>query len=261
MQQSSSNDGLNVFGRTGMIHDMEGVSTPRRRRMRDAEGLTDRQRQVLEVIRRHLRMRNLPPSRAELASELKLAHPSGVVSHLQALEKAGFIQTFPSIERGIRLLREGMPLYEDPADLLDEEAPRGRAVVGVERNEPRRLDSIEKVAELFEARPDLLLRITDDSMDLAGYRPGTIVVIVRNLEPRHRDVVVARVEKGIVVRCYHGKAGGTVELRPESSNREHRTLTFKRGSLETEIVGVVVGKVVAARRGRARDEASAPAGN
>ena len=226
--------------------------------MHNEDGLTARQRQVLGIIRKHVKARNLPPSRSEIAGELGLTHPSAVTGHLNALEKGGWVETFPSIERGIRLLREGAPLYEDPADLLDVDAPPARHRVGAQKKEPRRVHDFDSFAGLFEDRPDLFLRITDDSMEVAGYRPGAIVVVVRDLEPEDGDVVVARAEGTVLVRRYQSRDADTIELRPESSNPEHETLEFRRNSMDLEIVGVVVGKIVAACRGGGHEEEPAP---
>lgn len=218
---------LDVSEQTCMIHDMEGVSSPGRRGVRDADGLTFRQRQVLDIIRSHLKARGVPPSRAELASELNVAHPSGVASHLQALEKAGFIQTFPSIERGIRLLREGAPLYEDAQELLELDAPPTRRPALGTKPEPKRVDGFESLANLFEARPALLLRMKDGGLDEGGYGPSDIAVVARDLEPRDGDMVVTRTDKEVRVQRYR-------------SGRARQAL---------RLVGVMVGRIVARRQG------------
>ena len=207
-----------------MIRDMDDVSTPKGKRVRGADGLTLRQRQVLDIIREHIKIRNLPPSRAELADHLGLVHPSAVAGHLLALEKAGWLETYPSVERGIRLLREGAPLYEDPAELLAEDTPPRRGRIGEKRTEPQRVDSFEDVAALFETPPNLLLRITDDSLDEVGYKPGDIAVVARDFEPRDGDVVVVQTASGVVLRHYQGKEGS-----------------------EDGLLGVVVGRIVTGR--------------
>ena len=81
---------------------------------------------------------------------------------------------------------------------------------------------------------------------------------MRDLEPREGDVVVARVEGEVLVRRDHRKRTGTIELRPESSNPEHQPLQLRRGSTAVEIVGVVVGTIVAERRGGGHEEEPAP---
>ena len=84
----------------------DALSTPHRPRMRGSD-LTDRQHEVLEHIREHLRRWGLPPSRSELTRSLGLASATAVNHHLQALQRKGWIQLNPGKDRGIQLLREG----------------------------------------------------------------------------------------------------------------------------------------------------------
>ena len=74
-----------------------------------ATALTDRQREALDAIRTSLRERGVAPSRVELATAMGLQNPSGVDGHLSALAKKGWIELLQSVDRGIRLLREGLP--------------------------------------------------------------------------------------------------------------------------------------------------------
>ena len=226
MQRSSENGNSRVVDSPRIIYDMDGVSTPRGKRVRDADGLTVRQRQVIEIIRIHMRVRNLPPSRSELAAELKLSHPSAVDGHLNALEKKGWLETYPSIERGIRLLREGAPLYEDPADLLDLDTPPARRRAIGTKEEPTRLHDFDSFATLFEYSPDFFLRLPGDGTDLAGYQAGDVLAVVRGREPLDGDVVV-------------GKVGQDITLRRATSLKDK----------EFEVIGVVVGAIVGTRRG------------
>ena len=226
MHQASDSGHLKVVERTCMIQDMKDMSTPGKRRARDAEGLTARQRQVLEVIRLHLKTRGVPPSRAELARDLKLSNPSAMAAHLHSLEKAGWLETFPSVERGIRLLREGAPLYKDPAALLALDAPRARGRAIGPKEEPPRLQDFDSFASLFESPPDFFLRLPAEGMELAGYVPGDVVAVARGREPREGDVVVGKVGERIALRRGAG-------LRDEGFER----------------IGVVVGAVVGTRPG------------
>ena len=74
-----------------------------------AHPLTERQQKTLDIIRRHLKVRGVPPSRPEIGREMGLRHQGGVDAHLNALAKKGFLKVFPNVERGLKLLREGLP--------------------------------------------------------------------------------------------------------------------------------------------------------
>ena len=69
--------------------------------------LTKRQKQVLRFIRRKI-IQGLPPTRREISADgLGSDNPGASVSHLEALEKKGYIKRFPRISRGIRLTKLG----------------------------------------------------------------------------------------------------------------------------------------------------------
>src|SRR5438552_17974854 len=65
--------------------------------------LTDRQRQVLEIIDRSMRDRGYPPSVREIGEAVGLTSPSTVHSHLQSLEKMGFLRRDPTKPRAIEV--------------------------------------------------------------------------------------------------------------------------------------------------------------
>ena len=220
----------------------ESVSRHKRGKYR---ALTERQRRVLEVIRRHCK-EGLPPTRAQIAEELGLTNISAIDGHLFRLSARGFLQLFPRVERGIRLLREGAPLYEDPAELLAEAG--GVRIVDLEGGEQKRLHDFDSFAVTFEAHPDLFVQITDDSLEPAGYREGDIVAVACDVEPQEGDVVVAKIGDAVAIKClFHGDEGG-IELRPGSSDPEHEVVRVDPGSTDVELIGVVVGAIIGARR-------------
>lgn len=65
--------------------------------------LTDRQRLVLDVIRRWIAQHGYPPTLRELGGELGIASTNGVNDHLVALERKGWIVRTDRLSRGIRL--------------------------------------------------------------------------------------------------------------------------------------------------------------
>jgi repressor LexA len=68
----------------------------------EREPLTDRQQEVLTVIRERSRMYG--PSVREIGKELGIASPNGVVCHLKCLERKGYIRRSKKITRGIEVV-------------------------------------------------------------------------------------------------------------------------------------------------------------
>ena len=195
----------------------DSVSRPKRGKSR---ALTERQRRVLEVIRRHCK-EGLPPTRAQIAEELGLTNISAIDGHLFRLSARGFLQLFPGVERGIRLLREGAPLYEDPAELLAE-AAEGRIV---DPEGGKRLHDFDSFTDIFDSPPDLFLRVESEAMAVGRYCPGDVVAVCRDLEPGSEEVVV-------------GKVGQDIALRHASRLQDK----------DFDLIGVVVGAIIKARR-------------
>lgn len=210
------------------------------------DGLTDRQAQVLQCIRRHVKARTTIPSRAQIAAELGLQHDSSISGHIDALMRKGWLIRWYG--RGLKLLREGAPLYEDPRE-IPEEFP-GRPNLPEERKEPERIDDFDSLSVLFEAKPDLFVKVAEDSLELAGYRAGDVLVVSDSVEPRDGDVVVARIGSEVTIRQYFISTPGTIELRPASADPEYKGWQFgpKQRDLESlKIVGVVVGAIMRGR--------------
>ena len=65
--------------------------------------LTERQTQIYEFVRSHLRDEGIPPTVHEIRQHLGLVSTNGVHKHLQALEKKGAIIRTPGVSRGIRI--------------------------------------------------------------------------------------------------------------------------------------------------------------
>ena len=75
------------------------------------EKLTERQKLVLNTIRNFFLDNGYAPSLTELQQLLEISTKRGVVSHLEALEKKGYIIR-TSEARGIQVINEEEPVYE-----------------------------------------------------------------------------------------------------------------------------------------------------
>jgi len=69
----------------------------------DPKPLTARQREVLDFIKANMHLYS--PTIREIAKEFSFRSPQGVVTHLDALERKGWIRRARSRTRGIEVLR------------------------------------------------------------------------------------------------------------------------------------------------------------
>jgi repressor LexA len=195
--------------------------------------LTPRQKQILALIQKAIHNTGMPPTRAEIAAQLKFKSVNAAEEHLRALERKGALELIPGTSRGIRLkdsLREqiGLPLVGRVA--------AGSPILAEEHVEARyQIDP-----DLFRKPPHFLLRVSGMSMRDAGILDGDLVAVHRTPEIRNRQIVVARLENEVTVKRYR-QDGHRVWLLPENPDFEPIQIDLREQSMSIE--GVVVGVV------------------
>jgi repressor LexA len=178
-------------------------------------GLTDRQRQILELIESRTAERGYPPSVREIGQAVGLTSSSTVHAHLATLQRLGYLRRDPTKPRAIQVRYDAasgaavdrrpvrhVPLLGDVAagaDVLAEE--------NVEESQPLPADFCGD-GELF------MLRVRGDSMIDAGIFDGDHVVARRQPTADKGDIVVAGIpgEEG-TVKTY-SRRGSKVVLVP-----------------------------------------------
>ena len=208
--------------------------------------LTEKQRRVLDAIRASIRDRGVAPSHVEIARAIGLPPGSAtaVEGHLKALAKKGWIE-IEGVARGIRLLREGMPILDsEHLPAVTAGAPRPAEDCG----DLPRLNDLESVLAQFESRPNFFVRIEGDSLNKAGFASGDIVAVRKQPEARDGDIVLARIGDEVTLKRFARLDAEHVELQPVSTNPEHEAIEIGPGTDDAEIVGIVVGAIVGTRR-------------
>lgn len=155
------------------------------------EGLTERQRQTLQFVADTITARGYPPSVRETCEALGLASSSTVHSHLQALQRKGYLRIDPTKPRAIELL------FDPDTGLAHDRAPArsvpllGRIAAGTP------VMAEEHVEEIYPMPADLvgdgnvfMLEVNGDSMIEAGIYDGDFV-IVRQQPTAHSGQIVA----------------------------------------------------------------------
>ena len=195
--------------------------------------LTLRQRQILDLIRRHMRDAGAPPTRAEIARELGFRSANAAEEHLRAMERRGVIEIVRGTSRGIRLLE----VAED--ELLVPVVGRvaaGNPILAEEHIEDRhRLDP-----GLFRPRAHYLLRVHGSSMRDAGILDGDLLAVHRSREARTGQIVVARLEDEVTVKRFrrHNRWHHRVQLLPENPEFEPIQVDLREQDLVIEGLGV-----------------------
>ncbi|MBK9178850.1 MAG: transcriptional repressor LexA [Acidimicrobiales bacterium] len=177
--------------------------------------LTARQREIIEVIDRHMREHGYPPSVREIGDEVGLTSPSTVHSHLATLQRLGYLRRDPTKPRAIEVR------YDPSSGGAVERRPVrhvplvGDVAAGSDVLAQENVEELLPLPEDFTGDGDLfMLRVRGDSMVDVGILDGDFVVVRQQDEARSGQIVVAGIPgEEATVKTFTRK-GGKVVLVP-----------------------------------------------
>ncbi len=181
--------------------------------------ITARQRQVLDFIELQMRERGYPPSVREIGEAIGLTSPSTVHSHLNTLQRLGYLRRDPTKPRAIEVrwdpnsgaVMERRPVRHVP---LVGDVAAGTDVLAEEN-----VEELLPVPADFTGEGELfMLRVRGDSMIEAGILDGDFVIVTQQPTAMNGDIVVAGIPGGeATVKVWSAK-GGAVTLTPANSS-------------------------------------------
>jgi repressor LexA len=183
--------------------------------------LTDRQREILEMIDRSMRERGYPPSVREIGEAVGLTSPSTVHSHLGTLQRLGFLRRDPTKPRAIEVR------YDPSSGVTMERRPHrhvplvGDVAAGTDVLAQENVEELLPLPVDFTGDGDVfMLRVRGDSMIDAGILDGDFVVAQAQTTAEKGDVVVAGIPgEEATVKTYTRK-GTKVVLVPSNPRLE-----------------------------------------
>lgn len=196
--------------------------------------LTNRQQEVLDLLKRHLETTGMPPTRAEISRELGFKSPNAAEEHLKALARKGAIEIIAGASRGIRILNdsandepEGLPLV-------------GRVAAGEPILAEQHIEGTYRVdADMFKPQADFLLKVYGQSMKNIGILDGDLLAVHSTKDVRNGQVVVARIEDEVTVKRLERK-GSMVYLHAENEEFAPIVVNLEEQP-HFEIEGIAVG--------------------
>lgn len=208
--------------------------------------LTDRQRQILDLIQSVMKRTGAPPTRAEISSELGFKSANAAEEHLQALARKGAIELVSGTSRGIRLKNDMLQAINAGSgqDGRYSAAIRlplvGRVAAGLPILAQQHIESIFQMeASLFTDRPDYLLQVRGMSMNGAGILDGDLLAVKTGKDAQNGQIVVARLEDDVTVKRFV-RTQHCIELRAE--NPAFDTIVVTPDD-RLEIEGLAVGLI------------------
>lgn len=194
--------------------------------------ISDKQREILEYIKEEILHKGYPPAVREICKAVNLKSTSSVHSHLETLEKNGYIRRDPTKPRAIEII-------DDTFNLSRREMVQIPILGRVAAGEP--LLAVEEVEEYFplpaEVAPNaelFMLCVKGESMINAGILDGDRILVQKQNTAHNGDMVVALVDDSATVKTFY-KEDGHVRLQPENDNMDPIIVP------DCEILGKVFG--------------------
>ena len=196
--------------------------------------ITDKQREILEYIKDTILAKGYPPAVREICEAVHLKSTSSVHSHLETLEKNGFIRRDPTKPRTIEILDDDFALTrrEMVQVPIIGTVAAGAPILAEENIE----DYMPIPVEMLPNKEVFMLKVKGDSMIEAGIFNGDRVIVARESTASNGEMVVALVDDSATVKTFY-KENGYIRLQPENSSMEPIILD------DVQILGKVIGLV------------------
>ena len=178
----------------------------------DADGLTLRQRRILEVIQSSNQQRGYPPTVREICASVGLNSPSSVAHQLRNLETRGFIRRDPNRPRALEILLPG-PDRAMASKAIDDyvRVPLvGRIAAGAPITAEQQLEDTYLLPEQLVGSGTLfMLEVHGDSMIEAAICDGDLVVVRQQPTAENGEIVAALLGEEATVKVLKRTPGQT----------------------------------------------------
>ena len=179
--------------------------------------ISDKQREILEYMKEQILQKGYPPAVREICQAVNLKSTSSVHSHLETLEKNGYIRRDPTKPRAIEIL-------DDDFNLTRREVVNVPIIGQVAAREPilaeqNIQDYFPIPAEMMPNAESFMLKVKGESMINAGILSGDTVLVQKQNTARNGDMVVALVDDSATVKTFY-KEDGHFRLQPENDTMD-----------------------------------------
>lgn len=194
--------------------------------------ITPKQQEILDYIKAQILNKGYPPAVREICEAVHLKSTSSVHSHLETLEKNGYIRRDPTKPRAIEIV-------DDTFNLSRREIVNVPILGTVAAGQP--IFAAENIESYFPlltedvpAGETFMLRVKGDSMINVGIFDGDQILIKKQPIAENGDIIVALLNDSATVKTYY-REDGHFRLQPENDTMEPIIVS------DLKILGKVVG--------------------
>lgn len=179
--------------------------------------ITAKQQEILEYIKGEILKKGYPPAVREICEAVNLKSTSSVHSHLETLEKNGYIRRDPTKPRAIEIM-------DDSFNLTRRETVNVPMVGRVAAGSPiLAVENVENYfpipAEYMPNEQSFMLKVKGESMINVGIFDGDHLLVEQTSTARNGDIVVALIDDSATVKTFY-KEKDYIRLQPENDTME-----------------------------------------
>ena len=194
--------------------------------------MSPKQQEILEYIKSQILERGFPPAVRDICVAVNLKSTSSVHSHLETLEKNGYIRRDPTKPRAIEIL-------DDSFNFLRREMVNVPVVGQVAAGEPilaqQNIEDYFPIpVEYMPNKQTFMLSVKGESMINAGILDGDMVLVEQKDTASNGEMIVALIEDGATVKTFY-KEEGVIRLQPENDTMDPIIVE------DAQILGKVIG--------------------
>ena len=195
--------------------------------------VSQKQQEILDYIKACILKKGYPPAVREICEAVHLKSTSSVHSHLETLERNGYIRRDPTKPRAIEVL-------DNQFSTQRREAVQVPIIGTVAAGQP--ILAEQNIEEYFPipseylpaGREVFILRVKGESMINAGIFNGDQVIVQQMNIAENGDIVVALLDDSATVKRFY-RENGHYRLQPENDTMEPIIVS------DVQILGKVVG--------------------
>ena len=183
----------------------------------EERSISKKQEEILNYIKNEILERGFPPAVREICQAVGLKSTSSVHSHLESLERNGYIRRDPTKPRAIEILDESF-------NMIRREMVNVPIIGTVAAGQPilaeQNIEGYFPIpTEYMPNKQSFMLKVKGESMINAGIFDGDKVLVKQQATAENGDIVVALVDDSATVKTYY-KENGHYRLQPENDSMD-----------------------------------------
>lgn len=194
--------------------------------------ITEKQTEILEYIKDTILSKGYPPAVREICEAVHLKSTSSVHSHLETLEKNGYIRRDPTKPRTIEILDDDFALNR--REVVNVPVV-GTVAAGMPILAEQNIEDYMPIpVEMLPNKEIFMLKVKGESMIDAGIYNNDKVIVAKQSTAENGEMVVALIDDSATVKTFY-KENGHIRLQPENAAMDPIIVD------DVQILGKVIG--------------------